>query len=77
MHAEVRAAGLYSKLRQRRRLQNPEAHVEGLLLRQALQPGALLVGQRTEPVLDLLEEIETLHDEVASLRKKLSHWEHS
>lgn len=28
-------------------------------------------------VLDLLEEIETLHDEVAYMRKKLSHWEHS
>ncbi|MES2627028.1 MAG: chaperone modulator CbpM [Pseudomonadota bacterium] len=27
-------------------------------------------------VLDLLDEVETLHDEVAYLRKKLSHWEH-
>src|SRR5688500_8672463 len=27
-------------------------------------------------VLDLLEEIETLQDEVTSLRKRLSHWEH-
>ena len=28
-------------------------------------------------VLDLLEEVETLQDEVAYLRKRLSHWEHS
>ena len=28
-------------------------------------------------VLDLLEEIETLQDEVTNLRKRLSHWEHS
>jgi chaperone modulatory protein CbpM len=27
-------------------------------------------------VLDLLEEVATLQDEVAYLRKKLSHWEH-
>ena len=28
-------------------------------------------------VLDLLEDVATLQDEVAYLRKKLSHWEHS